>query len=197
MTTTRDAARVFAKQQRNPRWKALTATMKWIAIPLALLVCAHEAFTAADPMQTLLAQTVALIDCDPASSQIPALDAETADIVATQEPNGQWPDVNYTDNAASAWATAIHLQRVLLLATVARCPASRFHGNTTVAAVAARAAQWWISADPSNPNWCVRAGTVPTSGVCAVHRHHSQFSCLIHLSQFSLLPAGGGTSSGR
>lgn len=104
-------------------------------------------------MQTLLAQTIALIDCDPSSPLIPALDAETADIVATQKPDGQWPDVNYQDDAPSAWATAIHLQRTLLLATIARCPVSRFHGNATVAAAATLAAQWWIGADPINSNW--------------------------------------------
>lgn len=135
MTTT-GIRRNSVQLQRNPALVRVATTMKWAVAAVALLSCA-----AADPMQTLLEQTIALIDCDPTSSQIGALDAETADIVATQHPDGRWPDVNYTDTAASAWATAIHLQRTLLLATVARCPASRFHGSATVTSAAALAAE--------------------------------------------------------
>jgi chondroitin AC lyase len=65
--------------------------------------------------------------------------------------DGTWPDINYKDASRAKWATADHLQRVLVMAKAAVMERGRAsHALDTAVLMAFRV---WLQQDFRNPNW--------------------------------------------
>ena len=78
---------------------------------------------------------------------------QSAKYLATLQPDGSWPDINYADTARSTWATADHLNRMLVMAKAARLSHNAGQPDTTLEGGILLALRWWTDHDYRNPNW--------------------------------------------
>ncbi len=78
---------------------------------------------------------------------------------AQLEPNGTWPDVNYSGTCTTTWEPAEHLKRLQLLAQAWFSPSSATHGNPELASDIGRALDFWLETDLRRPWWwdCIGA----------------------------------------
>src|SRR5947209_14733254 len=72
---------------------------------------------------------------------------------AAQKPDGSWADIDYTDQARSAWKLQQHLERALLLAKADELNRQGKRADDSMGKAALRAVDWWTAHDPKNPNW--------------------------------------------
>lgn len=83
--------------------------------------------------------------------------SEALEYVASQEDDGSWADVDYTDRTSSAngavWSAYIALYRMLALAHAYRDPSAPGHEDPEVLAALERSLLHWDVADPGNQNW--------------------------------------------
>ncbi|WP_308798280.1 polysaccharide lyase family 8 super-sandwich domain-containing protein [Agromyces silvae] len=83
--------------------------------------------------------------------------SEALEYVESQQPDGSWADVDYTDRTSSAngrtWSAYIALYRMLALAQAYRDPAAPGFERPEVLASVEQALRHWDVADPGNTNW--------------------------------------------
>lgn len=83
--------------------------------------------------------------------------SEAVEYAETQQADGSWSDVDYTDRTSSAngatWSAYIALYRMLAMAHAYRDPALPGFENPEVLAAVERALLYWDAADPGNQNW--------------------------------------------
>lgn len=82
----------------------------------------------------------------------------------TQSEDGSWKDIDYADQARSAWKAFAHLHRAKIIA-VRSCKAS----DAKAREVAVRALDFWLSKDHPNSNWWwKRIGEPQNVGLLAI-----------------------------
>ena len=79
--------------------------------------------------------------------------ANSNELVASLNSNGQWSDIDYQDKERGAWKPAIHLNRVRSLALAWADPKSSFYQQPFLSQAAARALDHWIQKRYKSPNW--------------------------------------------
>jgi len=106
-----------------------------------------------------LEQDVQVIKARLCANLLPADAAELGKLQAAKDwaeklqADGTWADVNYADQNNVSWATAKHLDRVLILAKAYRNPQCPLFGDTPIAQHALAALDGWLKREPHNPNW--------------------------------------------
>ena len=105
----------------------------------------------ADPIITLLStKLLAQQIVDPLN--VPGLDADVNFALSQLAPTCNFTDLNYENNDAAAWPSVNHTMRARSLATAVVSPASAFYQNTTTAAAALCALDWWLVHKPQSSN---------------------------------------------
>lgn len=86
---------------------------------------------------------------------------EAARYAGTLRPDGSWPDIDYADQAPSAWKTETHLARTLSIARAWSDPSSAGRRDAVMKDAACRALDYWIDHDFQDPNWWHNQISVP------------------------------------
>lgn len=84
-----------------------------------------------------------------ASLRQPAQREAVGTWIAAQDPDGRWPDIDYTDGDRTNWRAVAHLNRLLALAR-ARLVAP---ADPDLARALRAGLDHWLAADYLNPNW--------------------------------------------
>lgn len=82
--------------------------------------------------------------------------AETKDfrtLLGTQNKDGRWPDIDYSDPATTKWPSLTHMERTRDLAIAWANPSSGAHHSPPVRDAVGRAWEFWFQRDPTNENW--------------------------------------------
>ena len=84
-------------------------------------------------------------------------DKEVVDnLVATQNPDGSWSDIDYHDTLRGAWKTNEHPSRLVTLST-----AWHYDPRPEVLAAARKGLDYWFKTRPICPNWWYNEIAVP------------------------------------
>lgn len=93
-------------------------------------------------------------------SVLPSGDAEMSAVktasdkyAAALSSDGSWSDINYNDAERSVWANGDHLNRLLVMAKIARVARNGGHPDEALEGKALLALKWWTDHDYRNPNW--------------------------------------------
>lgn len=68
-------------------------------------------------------------------------------------PDGTWSDINYADQTRDFWETALHLKRVLAMATAYEHGKAEGRSDPALRRAILSATDLWTSKDFQNPNW--------------------------------------------
>ncbi|HEU4903296.1 MAG TPA: chondroitin AC lyase, partial [Flavisolibacter sp.] len=79
--------------------------------------------------------------------------ANSNELAASLNGNGQWSDIDYQDKERGAWKPAIHLRRLRDLALAWANPASSFYQQPSIRDAAGKALDHWIQKRYKCPNW--------------------------------------------
>ncbi|MBN2307540.1 MAG: polysaccharide lyase 8 family protein [Candidatus Hydrogenedentes bacterium] len=79
--------------------------------------------------------------------------ASASDYVETLGEDGSWPDVDYANQARTAWTASHHLSRIRTMATAYCAPGSPANGDAALKAAILKALDFWFAKDLRNPNW--------------------------------------------
>jgi hypothetical protein len=105
-----------------------------------------------DPVLALIAARMVAT-----STELPALaranDANVTDWLGLLLPNGQFADLNYTVDTVASWPAFSHIRRVQDMSATYISPASSYYLASGLLAATKSAFNWWLVADPQNPNW--------------------------------------------
>ncbi len=66
---------------------------------------------------------------------------------------GQWKDIDYTDMHRGEWDMTFHITRIYALAKSYKNPESPFYMSKELGILLHKAAGWWFTNKPVNPNW--------------------------------------------
>lgn len=125
-----------------------------LALPIAIL--AQAIVAASDDLETIRSRVMAPL--------LAAPEAKAAErLIDSMQPDGTWPDIDYTQDSRSAWSVPAHLSRLETLARAYRAPRSPLHGDADVLAAAQKGLDAWLRLDPQNPNWWWNQIGVPRS----------------------------------
>ena len=74
---------------------------------------------------------------------------------AALNPDGSWPDVNYSDRTRTGeWSPHLHLDRIVNMAAVVALAANNMSNtSTTLVPPTLRAVDHWLAVDPQSDNW--------------------------------------------
>lgn len=86
---------------------------------------------------------------------------QAAKLLASLQPDGSWPDIDYASQARSSWPPATHLTRALGLTVYARRPATAPADAAAAIAAVHRTLAYWKSHDYQCPNWWYNQIGVP------------------------------------
>ena len=89
----------------------------------------------------------------PPASADAFLQQEAQKYASLLQPDGSWPDIDYTASARSVWDTSDHLERVLTMAKSARLGRNAGHPDAELEGKIMLALKWWNDHDYRNPNW--------------------------------------------
>ncbi|MDD4968458.1 MAG: polysaccharide lyase family 8 super-sandwich domain-containing protein [Paludibacter sp.] len=81
--------------------------------------------------------------------------------IKTQQPDGSWLDIDYTDSARSSWGPTNHVSRILYLSRAYITPNSKFYQQKYVSEVIHRGLNYWFTVKPVCPNWWYNQIGVP------------------------------------
>jgi len=73
--------------------------------------------------------------------------------IATQAPDGSWPDIDYTDRDGVVWRVLEHINRMGQIARAWAKEGHALHGNAEALSAVARGIDCWGERRPRNPNW--------------------------------------------
>jgi len=74
-------------------------------------------------------------------------------IAESQNPDGCWDDVLYSDSERSTWKADLHLERLNTVASAAAALRRDGHLDAVLEEAGEKAIGCWIGRDPQNPNW--------------------------------------------
>ena len=66
---------------------------------------------------------------------------------------GQWTDIDYTNMQRGEWDMTLHITRIYALAKSYKWPESPFYMSKDLSTLLHKAAGWWFTNKPKNPNW--------------------------------------------
>ena len=69
------------------------------------------------------------------------------------QPDGNWQDIKYNDDARSVWVIANHLDRLLVMAKAVHILRTQGHPDQALEDKTILALKWWTDHDYTNPNW--------------------------------------------
>ena len=75
------------------------------------------------------------------------------EVMASQQPDGSWKDVNYQGQEMTMWSATAHMERMLNMAGAYANPNSSLKGKKNVYAGIVNGLQFWLKADPKSKNW--------------------------------------------
>ena len=84
----------------------------------------------------------------PQGQSMTALVKTAQGIAESQQTDGSWKDVVYTDQARSNWLTSKHLNNLLQMAK-----ANAAAPDPKLRSAIVKGIEWWLKNDPHNPNW--------------------------------------------
>ena len=85
---------------------------------------------------------------------IAQLDEAAGKYAAALRDDGSWADIKYDDvTPRLVWASAVHLNRLLVMAKAARIARDDGHADEVLDARVLLALQWWTAHDYRNPTW--------------------------------------------
>ncbi|MHB1034809.1 MAG: polysaccharide lyase 8 family protein [Pirellulales bacterium] len=82
-------------------------------------------------------------------------------LVRALQPDGLWPDVDYTDRDPASWKPSAHARNLVTLAKAYRAPGQDLAGNAELLAKIRTAFDAWVRLDPRCPNWWYNEIGVP------------------------------------
>ncbi len=75
------------------------------------------------------------------------------ELVATLQPDGSWPGINYKDTTKTGFQHSIHLENMLDLARAYKKTGTRYYGSPSVKKTVSSALDFWIAHDFICENW--------------------------------------------
>ncbi len=79
--------------------------------------------------------------------------AEIKGFVASLQPDGSWPDIDYKDRTRSMWKTTFHLQRLQAMVRAYRSRGHVLYKNPNLKRSILSALDFWFRKDFKNSNW--------------------------------------------
>lgn len=79
--------------------------------------------------------------------------AKASVLLSSQQADGCWADVEYSDQHVSQWRASVHLERLNLLASASYEARHNGSPNAALDAAAVHALRCWLGKDLHNPNW--------------------------------------------
>lgn len=83
----------------------------------------------------------------------PVKEEKIKELVATLQPDGSWPGINYKDTTKTGFQHSIHLENMLDLARAYKKPGNRYYGSIVVKKTVSSALDFWIAHDFICENW--------------------------------------------
>ncbi|MGQ7944299.1 chondroitinase-AC [Flavobacterium sp. WC2509] len=83
----------------------------------------------------------------------PSSDKTISKTLANIQPNGSWPDIDYTSKTITIWAPLEHLEKLKILVRSYITKNSSFYSDEKVFANISNAFQYWYDQDPKSSNW--------------------------------------------
>lgn len=81
------------------------------------------------------------------------IDAQAADLLAQQNNDGSWPDVEYDDKSPTHWKPSRHLSHLETLARAYRLQDGTHYDNEQTNAAFRIGLQYWVDRHPTSDNW--------------------------------------------
>ena len=81
------------------------------------------------------------------------IDAKAADLLAQQNHDGSWPDVDYDDKSNTHWKPSRHLSHLETLARAYRLQDGTHYDNEQTNAAFRIGLQYWVDRHPTSDNW--------------------------------------------
>lgn len=78
---------------------------------------------------------------------------ELAEIYASLNKDGTWPDIDYPSKTRGFWSPRFHLSRLLEIAKAYQSPGTEFYQKKEVSLKIHAALNYWIDNDFQSPNW--------------------------------------------
>lgn len=109
------------------------------------------------------------------SVQLPRQEVERVMSLFDYE-EGLWKDIDYTDMHRGGWVMSLHITRIYALAKSYKCPESPFYMSKNLSRLLHKAAGWWFTNKPVNPNWWHNDIGVPKKLAAAMILLHDELS---------------------
>lgn len=136
------APRRFAPGQRPARRVA------WAVLALGLGVSVTALAAPADGAAlSLLRERLA------AEYQLPRQDGQAEKWIASLQPEGRWPDIDYADKHPSMWKPLQHLDRLLSILGPCTAPDLSDTGRQACGEILERGVKRWVLDPPQSSNW--------------------------------------------
>lgn len=124
-------------------------------ILLAMLAAALPAVAQSTPevaMQTVKERMrAAILPRQPAA--IADLSASAAKNLKAEQPDGSWPDIEYSNGTQSFWEAAQHLYRLHVMSRAWATPDQPLYHDAALEKGTLAALDFWLKHDYQNPNW--------------------------------------------
>lgn len=85
------------------------------------------------------------------SVHLPADEVEA--LLGTLSPEGEWSDIDYTDQTRGRWVPTLHLTRLYALTKLYVDPSSPYYRDKRFHDAIHAGIAWWLRLDPRCPNW--------------------------------------------
>lgn len=122
--------------------------LAWAALGLGLLASAAAAAAPADNAAlSLLRERLA------AEYQLPRQDGQAEKWIASLQPEGRWPDIDYADKNVSQWKPLQHLDRLLSILGPCTAPDLSDTGRQACGEILERGVKRWVMDPPQSNNW--------------------------------------------
>src|SRR4051794_16745566 len=121
--------------------------VSWLSLLLLAMPATQSTQPASADLATVRQRYIqSVIPTDPAGQAEVRRSADKA--ASTINDNGSCPDIDYSDQARSAWLPRQHLERAALMAR-----AYSFSRDRTLLLKTQSALDYWLAHDYRNPNW--------------------------------------------